>query len=74
MEKARRNNNLQPLGFHGDCYLLKVISVAIGDCTTFIETGTNVASITNYVARTYQKQSLNLEELLDVGFKKNEVA
>lgn len=58
---VRRNNNLQPLGFHGDQYLLKVVSVLLGDSSRFIETGTNVASTTNYVARTYAKPCFGCE-------------
>lgn len=60
-KKTRRNNNLQPLGFHGDQYLLKVVSVLMEDANLFIETGTNVASTTNYIARTYSKQCLGCE-------------
>lgn len=39
------------LGFHGDDYLINLVNKVIGNCTYFIETGTNVGSTLGYVAR-----------------------
>jgi hypothetical protein len=42
-----------PLGFHGDRYLLDVVSTLLGRADIFIETGTNVGSTLAYVAKTF---------------------
>lgn len=51
----RNASTLQPLpvGFHGDEYLLRLVDAIAPRCTSFIETGCNVASTASYVARTY---------------------
>jgi len=42
-----------PIGFHGDHYLLDVVSALIGRVDVFIETGANVGSTLAYVAKTF---------------------
>lgn len=50
-----RSNDFFNVGFHGDKYLLEIISNVIAELRidTFIETGTNVGTTLSYVARNY---------------------
>lgn len=41
------------LGFHGDRYLLDLVSQIIPQCSAMIETGSNVGSTARYTAKTY---------------------
>ncbi len=41
------------VGFHGDEYLLHLVSHLAGNCKVFVETGANVGSTLAYVARSY---------------------
>jgi hypothetical protein len=41
------------VGFHGDEYLVKLVDLIIQNCTSFIETGTNVGTTLAHIARSY---------------------
>ena len=48
---------LLPEGFHCDKHLQKVAHILLGEADIFIETGTNVGSTLQYVARSYPEVS-----------------
>jgi hypothetical protein len=52
-QSQRRLSPLQPVGFHGDKYLMSLVDNIMQSVHVFIETGTNVGSTITYVARTY---------------------
>lgn len=62
----KRKNSLQPLGFHGDQYLLALVDFILQRCDYFVETGADVGSTLAYVARTYPNiQCLSCEPNID---------
>ena len=51
-----RNYQLNPLGFHGDEYLIKLVSYLATEKTEyFVETGTNVGSTLKYFAKEFSE-------------------
>lgn len=51
VEDMERPMNELMNGFHGDRYLIELVNFLLADCKYFVETGTDVASTLNYVAR-----------------------
>jgi hypothetical protein len=53
----RRPDTLMEDGFHGDRYLLRLVDYAVSKLaiSTFIETGANVGTTSNFMAKSYPK-------------------
>lgn len=59
---TKRKYNFFDVGFHGDKYLIEVASEYLNNATHFLETGTNVGSTLQFVAKQFPKvQCLSCE-------------